>query len=131
MTKVDDLDRDIISKSVQILSMSKIVNLALVEASILSLFYVMNDCILRFIIERAIFSQQRCNDLDEMYEITSQNANLSSHLRLLLLENEKLRQAIKKLLLLSTINVKESNGVKVYICQTNSIQFLYSRDRIY
>lgn len=66
-----------------------------------------------------------------MYEITSQNANLSSHLRLLLLENEKLRQAIKKLLLFSTINVKESNDVKVYICQTNLVQSLYSRDRIY
>jgi len=57
MIRVDDLDRDIILKSVQILSMSKIVDLALVKASILLLFYVMSDCISKFIVKRAIFSQ--------------------------------------------------------------------------
>jgi len=79
----------------------------------------MNDCISRFIVERVVSSQQRCNNLDKMYEITSQNVDLFSHLRFLLLESEKLRQAIKKLLLLLTIDVKELNDVKVYICQTN------------
>ncbi len=122
MAKANDLGRDIISKSVQILSMSKIANLAPTKASILPLFYVMGDCIPRFIVERTISSQQRCNNLDKMYEITSQNAGLSSHLRFLLLEGEKLRQAIEKLLLLSTIDVEESNGVEVYICQIDLAQ---------
>jgi len=66
-----------------------------------------------------------------MYEITSQNVDLFLYLRFLLLESKKLRQAIKKLLLLSTINMKELNDVKVYICQINLVQFLYSRDKIY
>jgi len=129
--KANDLGRDIIPKSVQILSMSKTANLAPTKASILPLFYAMSGCIPRFIVERAVSSQQRCNGLGEMYEITPQNAGLSPHLRLLLSEGEKLRQAIKKLLLLSTIDVEESNGVEVYICQTNSTQSLYSRDRLY
>jgi len=131
MARASDPSRDIIPKSVQILSMSKTADLAPAEASILPLFYAMGGCIPRFIVERAVFPQQRCNGLGEMYEITSQNAGLSSHLRLLLLEGEKLRQAIEKLLLLSTIGVEESNGVEVYICQTNLAQSLYSRDRIY
>ena len=91
----------------------------------------MSGRISRFIVERAVASQQRCNDLDRLYEITPQNANLSAHLRLLLSEGKKLRQAIEKLLLISTIDMEESNGVKVYICQTDSAQSLYSRDMIY
>jgi len=91
----------------------------------------MSNCISRFIVKCAIFLQQRCNNLDKMYEITSQNVDLFLYLRFLLLESKKLRQAIKKLLLLSTINMKELNDVKVYICQINLVQFLYSRDKIY
>ena len=131
MARADDSGQDIIPENFQILSVPKPADLASVEASILPLFYAMGGRIPRFIVERAVTPQQRCNGLGEFYEITPQNAGLSAHLRLLLSEGEKLRQAVENLLLLSTIDVGESDGVEVYICRSDSAQSLYSQDRVY
>jgi hypothetical protein len=82
-------------------------------------------------LKRALFPQQRWDELGRAYQIDLGKAQFGDHLKALFLDSDRLDEALSILANKAAVSVEQTDNIESFICGCKQIQCMYGKERSY